>query len=663
MLRGLAPALLVCAGCSGSPSPPPPPAPVDPGVAACSRRASHAVPLPIDGERRGSAVAIVRGAGGRYAYVADHDSRAIHVVDLDARKPIGRTLVAGAPRELVVLGDGRVVVTLASSNEVVVLEPGDQPGELDAVCARPLPEEPWGVAASRDDTTIVVASAFGAAVSILDGDTLAARAVVPVSRDPRGVLVDRGGRAWVSHLVGGVVSRIDTGAPQPRAVTIDLGTKKSAPGMTTDEAKAERTGIQGYALASVVTPPLGGGERAPRRLEGLAPPPELPRAPRSQPAEPPLEEAEERIMVPLVSVDPGSPDRPLGGYYGSQAIDGVPKQAPVVRVLDPASGRPLTRTVLATSQTVYARECLLPRAVATRPAAGSILVACLGIDAVVELDARVPDPMRAERRRFDVPPGPSGVAVDERAAVAVVFSQFEGRLTVLDLADDASEPIASIALDHRPTPDIAAIAPGRALFYRTDDLRIANDGLACASCHPDARDDGLSWMTPDGPRQTLMLAGRTHDTAPYGWSGHQGKLEDYISTTVSRLGGIGLDYHASSALARFVEGAPTPSLEGAADVERVRAIFFGAEQGCASCHVGGGGTDGALHVLDPGSKPSAKGFDTPSLRFVAGTAPYFHDGRYATLEALLADRTSHMGQPGALTVADRADLLAFLRSL
>jgi hypothetical protein len=170
-------------------------------------------------------------------------------------------------------------------------------------------------------------------------------------------------------------------------------------------------------------------------------------------------------------------------------------------------------------------------------------------------------------------------------------------------------------------------------------------------------------MTPEGARQTLMLAGRTHDTAPYGWVGHQGKLEDYISTTVTRLGGIGIDYDAASALARFVEAAPTPSLDRSGDVARGRAIFFSAEQGCATCHVGGGGTDGALHVLDPAARDPGKGFDTPSLRFVAGTAPYFHDGRYATLDDLLADRTIHMGNPGALSAGARADLLSFLRSL
>jgi hypothetical protein len=55
--------------------------------------------------------------------------------------------------------------------------------------------------------------------------------------------------------------------------------------------------------------------------------------------------------------------------------------------------------------------------------------------------------------------------------------------------------------------------------------------------------------------------------------------------------------------------------------------------------------------------------DTPSLRFMGGTAPYFHDGRYRTLEELLADRESVMGHSASLPVGDRAALAAYLRSL
>jgi cytochrome c peroxidase len=68
------------------------------------------------------------------------------------------------------------------------------------------------------------------------------------------------------------------------------------------------------------------------------------------------------------------------------------------------------------------------------------------------------------------------------------------------------------------------------------------------------------------------------------------------------------------------------------------------------------GEDGPL------TSPAA-GLDTPSLRFVAGTAPYFHDGRYKTLEELLAAPDHAMGESTRLSRQDRAALAAYLETL
>src|SRR6185312_14051808 len=81
---------------------------------------------------------------------------------------------------------------------------------------------------------------------------------------------------------------------------------------------------------------------------------------------------------------------------------------------------------------------------------------------------------------------------------------------------------------------------GRALFHTTDDPRISRDGRACASCHPEGREDSLTWSTPDGPRQTIMLAGRLEGSAPYGWFGKNGSVRTHVSQTFARLGGTGL---------------------------------------------------------------------------------------------------------------------------
>jgi len=60
-------------------------------------------------------------------------------------------------------------------------------------------------------------------------------------------------------------------------------------------------------------------------------------------------------------------------------------------------------------------------------------------------------------------------------------------------------------------------------------------------------------------------------------------------------------------------------------------------------------------------------FRTPSLRNVALTAPYMHDGSVATLEEAvereLYYRSRLQGRPLVLTPAEKADLVAFLRSL
>ena len=60
-------------------------------------------------------------------------------------------------------------------------------------------------------------------------------------------------------------------------------------------------------------------------------------------------------------------------------------------------------------------------------------------------------------------------------------------------------------------------------------------------------------------------------------------------------------------------------------------------------------------------------FRTPSLRNVARTAPYMHDGSVATLEEAVDDevyyRSSENGRPLLLTPRERADLVAFLGAL
>ena len=90
----------------------------------------------------------------------------------------------------------------------------------------------------------------------------------------------------------------------------------------------------------------------------------------------------------------------------------------------------------------------------------------------------------------------------------------------------------------------------------------------------------------------------------------------------------------------------------------------GLAQGIGLLQLGGGTSDRKPHdVGSHASGDSDKAFRTPPLLFLAGTAPYFHDGRYATLEAVIDDNLDRMGSTTQLTAGDRGALLAFLRTL
>lgn len=115
-------------------------------------------------------------------------------------------------------------------------------------------------------------------------------------------------------------------------------------------------------------------------------------------------------------------------------------------------------------------------------------------------------------------------------------------------------------------------------------------------------------------------------------------------------------------------------------------LFMSADVGCSGCH---GGFDLSDHSYrnvgypsdldaDPGRQritldPADRGkFKVPSLRNVALTAPYMHDGSLATLEAVVDHFNSGgnddpnkdpLMQPLGLSAADQADLVAFLRAL
>jgi hypothetical protein len=602
-------------------------------------------------------VVLARWGERDVALLADADRHRVAVFDLAKEQLVAGLDVEGSPSQLLMLDDGRVVVSLDDRAEIVVLAASES--ALAPVCTRAVAPGPTGLA--TDGTRVVVASTAAAVVTVLDAAELGTEAAVAVPRMPRGVLVD-GGSVFVSHVAGTQVSEFALASPDRRVTSISTSLRTA----TVEVGRAEdlmvpREASQAYTLVSVdLTPP-----------SGATPPPQAPR-PSSEarppvggaapaPASPtrPTPSARSKIVVPMVSVDAGRGSLSFQNYYGPPPTAGVAKIAPTGLSIDPRSKVALTTTITASGREASTQPCMLPRS-AVASSKGKIYVACAGTDEVMELEGRRNDPLASYVRRFAVPPGPSGVALSDDERRLVVFSQFDAALTLVDLV--SGDP-RTVSLDLGESPLTLDQRVGRELFHRSNDTRITGDGIACASCHPGAMDDGVVWQTPEGPRQTIALAGKLADTEPYGWTRGQTTLAGYIESTCARLGGSGLPRDELLSIAAYARTvAPPPAVPVDPSLRDRGAAVFQAFD-CGSCHVDVVGTNHRSHSIVLASGRGYEELDTPSLVRVGSTGPYFHDGRYATLEDLLGDSSSTMGRTRALPPEDREALAVFLRSL
>jgi hypothetical protein len=168
----------------------------------------------------------------------------------------------------------------------------------------------------------------------------------------------------------------------------------------------------------------------------------------------------------------------------------------------------------------------------------------------------------------------------------------------------------------------ASPTPGRSFFYT------APAGLACASCHPEGRDDGHTWEAAHERRRTLSLSGGLLATAPFHWDGNLAAVTDVVQFTfVGRMGGTMPPADVVDALGHWLDEIPEPAPVGVAAaglVEKGRHLF--ERSNCGTCHSGPALTNNLTMDVGTGAP-----LQVPSLRGVGAHGPWLHDGRAATL--------------------------------
>jgi hypothetical protein len=187
--------------------------------------------------------------------------------------------------------------------------------------------------------------------------------------------------------------------------------------------------------------------------------------------------------------------------------------------------------------------------------------------------------------------------------------------------------------------------------------------IACASCHPEGRDDGHVWKLDGDLRRTPSLRGTIAGTAPYHWPGDEANLDVLVNDVYTiRMGGVMLATPMMNALTGWVQtvpALPAPAWVDSAAAGRGQALFERNDVGCSGCHSGPKFTNNT--TVDVGTGGA---FQVPPLVGVGWRTPLFHDGCAATM----ADRfgscaTPQHGSIAGLSSQNVSDLIAYLESL
>jgi cytochrome c peroxidase len=288
------------------------------------------------------------------------------------------------------------------------------------------------------------------------------------------------------------------------------------------------------------------------------------------------------------------------------------------------------------------------------------------------------------------------------------------------LAAEAWVPKPPLGLDlYLPAPSTnpltrEKVALGRRLFF---DKRLSRDGtFACVSCHDpklafsDGRAVARGINGAEGTRNAPALINRGYGLAFF-WDGRADSLERQALQPILNPIELGLTQaelerrtgmraaDVTAALASYVRTirsgdsrfdrfiAGSGSLNA---LEKSGLEIFRGKGGCTACHIGPNFTDERFHntgvawresqsrIIDEGrfavsGNPRDRGaFKTPTLREVARTAPYMHDGSLATLEDVV-EFYSEGGRPNPnldseirprrFSTEEKRALIAFLQSL
>jgi YVTN family beta-propeller protein len=300
---------------------------------------------------------------------------------------------------------------------------------------------------------------------------------------------------------------------------------------------------------------------------------------------------------------------------------------------------------------------------------------------------------RSLAAHIEVGDNPRGIVLSPDGATAYVNNTLAGTVSVIATA--AYTVTEVITVTDIPLPPL--LLNGKRLFHTSDDPRLSLDQwISCNTCHFEGEHDGQTWFFGfSGPRNTTSLLGMI-ETYPLRWSGEWDESADSEFANRMESFGSGLiegDMQCSfsppdcvnhpsnqgrsydlDCLAAFVDSLRAPISPAHRHGEpltgaelRGQVIFSDSRLGCVDCHPPPLYTDKQAHDVGTATSDERIGpaYDTPSLRGLYDSAPYFHDGSAASLYDAIT-RPTPQGEhdvSNLLTEDEIRDMVAFLLAL
>jgi hypothetical protein len=444
---------------------------------------------------------------GKFAVASDPDRDRVYVVNLETQAVHPVQLARGAePGRVVVDRDGVAHVSLRSGGELVAIDV-DHARVLRsaAVC-----QHPRGLALNADDTRVLVACAEGVLVTVRK-ETYEEVVRAFIDHDLRDVVVSKSGRTWVSRyrsaeLIevsdwGLELGRRDPASLRGTRFTVDEFGYEHAQDVTLRPRLAWRTTL------STTGEPVMIHQRS--QEEEVVPGPGGYGGGCSSVTEATVTEMTEDA----------SPQATWGLSSATLAVDvAISPRGPWLAVASPGShllGQVGTVQLFTTTDVLQPAWDLDNCGFSSAAQGDYEQVTAVAFDSVGRLYAQSREP--ASLLIFEVIEHREVWGVDENGDEQAYVWPELSLVTRISLSTESA----------RDT--------GHDLFHSN-----VGAGVACASCHGEALDDGHTWTFQDiGPRRTQNMRGGLRGTEPFHWDGDMATFKHLVDEVMTgRMGGF-----------------------------------------------------------------------------------------------------------------------------